>query len=73
MDLEDKTALVTGAGRGLGREISLAFAREGARVCMFSLARDELEEAAERIAQAGGECAICPGDVASERDVTSAL
>lgn len=54
MDLEDKTALVTGAGRGLGREISLAFAREGARVCMFSLARDELEEAAARIAQAGG-------------------
>lgn len=73
MDLEDKTALVTGAGRGLGREISLAFAREGARVCMFSLARDELEDAAARIAQAGGECAICPGDVASERDVTSAL
>ena len=71
MDLENMTAMVTGAGRGLGREISLAFARAGARVSLFSLSMDELEETAADIRKISSEFAIFQGDVTREQDVAS--
>ena len=46
MRLEGKTAIVTGAGRGIGRAITLAFAREGAAVALVSRTRSQLEETA---------------------------
>jgi len=70
-DLENMTAVVTGAGRGLGREISLAFARAGARVTLYSLSRNELEEAAADIREITSEFAIIQGDVTREHDVAS--
>ncbi len=49
MQLEDKVALVTGAGRGMGRAISLGLAREGARIAMAEIDAGALEEASTAV------------------------
>ncbi len=53
MQLEGKTAIVTGAGRGLGRSIALAYAQEGADVAIISRTPTELEQVAEEIRALG--------------------
>ncbi len=52
--LEGTTAVVTGAGRGIGRAISLAYAEAGAHVALVARSSDELERVAEEIRVAGG-------------------
>jgi len=53
MQLEGKAALVTGAGRGLGRSIALAYAQEGADVAIISRTPTELDQVAEEIRALG--------------------
>lgn len=65
--------MVTGAGRGLGKEISLAFARAGARVSMFSLLRKELEEAAADIKKINDEYILVEGDASRKHDAVSTV
>lgn len=67
--LEGKVALVTGASRGLGEAMAVALAAEGARVALVSRGEAELDRVARRIAQAGGDAAVFPADVASEEHV----
>ena len=60
--LRGKTALITGATSGIGREIALRFAREGAEVLVTGRRADRLEVLAGEIAGEGGRCAWLAGD-----------
>jgi NAD(P)-dependent dehydrogenase (short-subunit alcohol dehydrogenase family) len=68
--LQDKVAIVTGAGSGIGRAVALAFAKEAARVVVNDWRTDGGGEATvETIRAAGGEAVYVSADVASEADV----
>lgn len=54
-DLTGKVALITGASRGIGEAIAVAYAQAGARVVLASRKQDALDAVAERIQVAGGE------------------
>ena len=72
--LTDRVALVTAAGKGLGRATATALAREGARVMISSRGEEQLAATAAEIAsQTGAEIAWCPADVCSADDVTRLL
>jgi 3-oxoacyl-[acyl-carrier protein] reductase len=65
--LKGQTALVTGGGTGIGRGISLAFAREGARVAInYSKSRDKAEETVKAIQAAGGQAFARQADLRRE-------
>jgi NAD(P)-dependent dehydrogenase (short-subunit alcohol dehydrogenase family) len=66
--LENKVALVTGAGRGLGRACATIFAREGARVVVADL-RPEGVETVTLIKAAGGEATFVQADISQSADV----
>jgi NAD(P)-dependent dehydrogenase (short-subunit alcohol dehydrogenase family) len=75
MRLADRTAFITGGGRGIGRAVALAFAREGARVFVVARTGTEVERVAEEVrAELGsGSAAHAPCDVADPRSVESAF
>lgn len=60
---EGKVAIVTGAGQGIGFEISRQLAAEGARVLLNDLDTELCQTAADRIASEGGQCFAVSGDV----------
>ncbi len=69
MRLENRIALITGAGRGIGRAIAEQYGREGARVAVADLTPDSAQEVADVIEAAGG-CALpLVMDVTDERAV----
>ncbi|MBN1565074.1 MAG: glucose 1-dehydrogenase [Anaerolineae bacterium] len=69
MRLENKVVLITGAGSGMGREVALLFAKEGARVVLNDLVPETVEETAQMVTQAGGAAIAIAGNVADEADV----
>ncbi|MDF1670678.1 MAG: SDR family oxidoreductase [Roseovarius sp.] len=64
--LEGRVALVSGSGRGIGREIALKLASEGARIVVNDLDADPAAQTAEMIRDMGGEAAICAGSVTED-------
>ena len=69
MRLQNKIAIVTGAGSGFGRGIAQRFAAEGASVVVNDLNMKNGERTAEDIVAAGGAARFCGGDVAKDADV----
>ena len=64
MKLNDRVALVTGAGSGIGAASARVFARAGARVALVGRTEDELRRVADDIARAGGTARVAVADVA---------
>ena len=69
--LEGKKALVTGGGRGIGRAIALAFARQGADVAVAARSRDELEAVAGKIRSLGRKAPVHMVDLANTDEAVS--
>ncbi len=71
--LSGRVALVTGAGRGIGRGIALGYAREGADLVLVSRTTTELEEVAAEIRGIGREVLIAPADVRNPESVQQTI
>jgi 3-hydroxybutyrate dehydrogenase len=69
MRLKDKVAIVTGAASGIGREIALTFAREGAKVAIADLDRAGADRVAREIGRGGGKALGVAMDVTDEAQV----
>lgn len=69
MMVEGKSAIITGAGSGVGRATALRFAQEGARVVCADIAADAVKETVQQIEAAGGTAVAEQCDVSSEPDV----
>lgn len=67
--LSGKSAIVTGAGRGLGKAIALAFAEAGADLALAARTATEIEETAAEVRQMGRRVAAIPTDVTQEAQV----
>jgi NAD(P)-dependent dehydrogenase (short-subunit alcohol dehydrogenase family) len=67
--LDGRTALVTGAGRGIGRACAIALAQAGAEVWLIARTRDEIEQASAEIRAAGGKAHAMACDVLSSAEV----
>jgi NAD(P)-dependent dehydrogenase (short-subunit alcohol dehydrogenase family) len=69
MELQDKIAVITGGGRGIGRAIALAYAREGANLVLASRSQESLEETRTMVEDLGHEALVVPTDIRNEDSV----
>lgn len=69
MEIQGKTALVTGASRGLGAALARRLAGEGARVILVARGAEALEETVEAIRRSGGEAHAIAADIGDKRSI----
>lgn len=69
MELNGATAIITGAARGIGKGIALAYAGRGARVALVDVLADALQETAREITRAGGVALAVPTDTTVQQQV----
>jgi len=70
--LQGKKALITGAGKGIGKALALAFAKEGIAVALLSRTTSDLEKVAEQVRAEGVEAIVVAADVSDENSVNKA-
>jgi 3-hydroxybutyrate dehydrogenase len=73
MKLKDKNAIITGAASGIGKDIAMRFAREGARVAIADLKKELAEVTAKEIRAAKGVAMSAATDVADEKAVNDSV
>jgi 3-hydroxybutyrate dehydrogenase len=73
MKLKDKTAIITGAASGIGKDIALVFAREGAKVAIADLAKDAADATAAELRAGGGQALGVAMDVTDEKAVNDGV
>jgi 3-oxoacyl-[acyl-carrier protein] reductase len=71
--MEKRTALVTGASRGIGRACALALAAAGHRVALAARSREHLEEAAREISSGGGEAFVVEMDMTAPESIANGI
>jgi NAD(P)-dependent dehydrogenase (short-subunit alcohol dehydrogenase family) len=71
--LNGKTALVTGAGRGIGRGIALALAKEGAGIAVVDLVEDSAHSVAGEITGFGGRALAVPSDIRDPAQIVASI
>ncbi|MFP6870159.1 MAG: SDR family NAD(P)-dependent oxidoreductase [Nitrospinota bacterium] len=73
MKLEGKVAFITGASGGIGGEIAMIFAKEGADVALAARRVERLEAVAEKVRALGRKALVCKCDVEKDEDIVSGL
>jgi NAD(P)-dependent dehydrogenase (short-subunit alcohol dehydrogenase family) len=73
MKLQNKVAIVTGAGAGMGKAVALRYAQEGARVVLVEYDEVSGKAAAQEIQSSGGECLFIRTNVADEDEVSAMI
>ena len=69
----NNAVLLTGASRGIGREMALQLAQSGARLALMARNREDLERTADACRELGARAIVVPGDVAVEEDCAAAV
>src|SRR5579883_1922347 len=73
MRLKDKVAIITGSASGIGKRIAEVFAKEGAKVVIADLNKDNAEKVAQAIIASGGKAMSVKMDVTNETEVDNGV
>lgn len=71
--LDNQKAIVTGAGRGIGRALAIGLAEAGADVALLARTKEDLEQTATIIRELGREALVIPTDVTSREEIQQSL